>query len=82
MPLSLRIPVAIKFTTAAYGEVDYFSYIASASIEENGILRDADGDELGTQYGLSAAESQNYFTKLVYQFDGDKSIFFTYNYYE
>jgi len=71
-----------KFTTTAYGEIDDFSYIASASIEENGVLRDADGDALGTQYGLSEAESQNYFTKLGYQFDDDKSLLFTYNYYE
>jgi len=71
-----------KFTTTAFGEIDDFSYIASASIENNGILRDADGDALGTQYGLSEAESQNYFTKLAYQFDDEKSVLLTYNYYE
>lgn len=71
-----------KITTTAYGELDKFSYVASVALEENGILRDADGDALGTQYGLSEAKSQNYFTKLGYQFDHDKRLLFTYNYYE
>jgi len=71
-----------KFTTTASGDIEKFSYIASISLEENGVLRDAEGDALGTQYGLSEAKSKNFFTKLAYQFDDSKNLLFTYNYYE
>jgi len=71
-----------KFTMTASGDIEKFSYIASISLEENGVLRDAEGDALGTQYGLSEAKSKNFFTKLAYQFDDSKNLLFTYNYYE
>ncbi|WP_448568666.1 TonB-dependent receptor [Thalassotalea ganghwensis] len=71
-----------KITSTASGAVDNLSYVISVSVEENGVLRDAEGDALGTQYGLSEGKTDNYFTKLNYQFDSDKSVGFTYNYYE
>jgi|TARA_R110001583_G_C5662555_1_gene409811 iron complex outermembrane receptor protein len=74
--------VGTKVTSTAYGEFDNFSYLVSAGLEENGILRDGEGDALGTQYGLSEAKSPNYFTKLGYQLDDDKTLLFTYNYFE
>ncbi|NNG41561.1 TonB-dependent receptor [Pseudoalteromonas sp. NEC-BIFX-2020_002] len=72
----------LKVTTTASGEIDDFSYIVSLGIENNGVLRDAEGDALGTQYGLSEAKSRNFFTKLSYDFDADKSLQMTYNYFE
>jgi iron complex outermembrane receptor protein len=64
------------------GQVDKFSYVASASYEDNGVQRDAEGDVVGLKYGLSDATMQNYFTKFGYQFNDDISLQFIYNYYE
>ncbi len=64
------------------GQLDKFSYVASASYEDNGVQRDAEGDVIGLKYGLSEATMQNYFTKLGYQFNEDISLQFVYNYYE
>ncbi|WP_462159771.1 TonB-dependent receptor [Pseudoalteromonas sp. GB56] len=64
------------------GRQEKFSYLATVSVEENGVQRDAEGDILGLQYGLSDVETQNYFTKLGYDFDNEKSLSLTYNYYK
>lgn len=64
------------------GQLDKFSYVISASYEDNGVQRDADGDVIGLKYGLSEASMQNYFTKFGYQFNDDISLQFVYNYYE
>ncbi|MBS3797820.1 TonB-dependent receptor [Pseudoalteromonas sp. BDTF-M6] len=64
------------------GRLDKFSYLATLSYEENGVQRDAEGDILGLQYGLSDVETENYFTKLGYDFDAEKSLSLTYNYYK
>lgn len=64
------------------GQLDKFSYVASASYEDNGLQRDAEGDVIGLKYGLSEATMQNYFTKLGYQFNDEISLQFVYNYYE
>ena len=63
------------------GNINKFTYVLNASFEENGVQRDAEGDVLGLIYGLSDAKVQNYFTKLGYQFDEDKSLQLTYNHY-
>lgn len=64
------------------GRANKFSYLATISYEENGVQRDAEGDILGLQYGLSDVQTHNYFTKLGYDFDADKALAFTYNYYK
>ncbi|WP_440906054.1 TonB-dependent receptor [Catenovulum sp. SX2] len=80
--VKLEDSVGGKVAASVYGSVDAFSYVASLSHEENGVLRDADGDALGTQYGLSEGVSKNYFTKLAYEFSTEKNLAITYNYYE
>ncbi len=64
------------------GTAGKFSYVLSATREENGVQRDAEGDVLGLQYGLSDAVTENYFTKMAYRMDDDQSLQLTYNYYE
>ncbi|WP_016956149.1 TonB-dependent receptor [Catenovulum agarivorans] len=66
---------------ALHGTLDKFSYLVTASYEENGVQRDAEGDILGLQYGMSDSVTQNYFTRLAYQFDQDKSLQMSYNFY-
>ena len=58
------------------------SYVFNAASEETGLQRDAQGDVPGLVYGLSDTRTQNVFTKLHYQFDDDKSLQFSYNYYQ
>lgn len=70
-----------RLEAAINGNIDKFSYLLTASYEENGVQRDAEGDIPGLQYGLSDAETQNYFTKLAYQFDDEKSLQLSYNFY-
>ena len=71
-----------RIEAAINGQLDKFSYVLTGSYEENGVQRDAEGDVLGLKYGLSDATMQNYFTKLAYQIDEDKSVQLVYNYYE
>ncbi|MDO6427091.1 TonB-dependent receptor [Thalassotalea sp. 1_MG-2023] len=81
---------AVKFKDSAghritgniHGQQDKFAYVISASYEENGVQRDAEGDILGLKYGLSDAVTENLFTKFNYYFDDEKSAQLTYNYYE
>lgn len=70
-----------RVSAAVNGKVKSFDYLVTASYEENGVQRDAQGDILGLQYGLSDAETQNYFTKLGYEFDEQKRLEFSYNYF-
>jgi iron complex outermembrane receptor protein len=71
-----------RVDTSIDGTLDDFSYVLSAITEKTGVERDAEGDAIGLVYGLSETKSNNYFTKLGYQLDDDKSIQLTYNYYE
>ena len=80
--VDLEDSAGVKLTATASGQIDDFSYVAHTTLAENGVFKDAEGDALGTQYGLSEAEIKNYFTKLGYQFDEEKRLVFTYNYYE
>lgn len=70
-----------RIAAAVNGKLDKLSYLLTASYEENGVQRDAEGDILGLQYGLSDSETQNYFTKLTYDFDDEKQLQFSYNFY-
>ena len=70
-----------RVSAAVNGKTGNFDYLLTASYEENGVQRDAEGDILGLQYGLSDAETQNYFTKLGYEFDDEKRLQFSYNYF-
>ena len=70
-----------RVSAAVNGKTGNFDYLLTASYEENGVQRDAEGDILGLQYGLSDAETQNYFTKLGYEFDNEKRLQFSYNYF-
>lgn len=64
------------------GRTGDLSYVVVGSHEENGLQRDAEGDVLGLKYGLSDAVIENYFTKVAYDIDQDKSIQATFNYYQ
>ena len=50
--------------------------------EDNGIIKDADGDALGLLYGMSGFESKNVFTKLAYDLTDQSALSLTYHYFE
>ncbi len=71
-----------RFNGVVSGSIDDFSYVLSGSFEEYGQQKDANGDILGTKYGLSESEASNYFLKAGYAFNDDKFVQLTYNYYD
>jgi iron complex outermembrane receptor protein len=79
--VKLEESAGARVSAAVNGKVENFDYLFTASYEENGVQRDAEGDILGLQYGLSDAKTQNYFTKLGYEFDEHKRLEFSYNYF-
>ncbi|WP_351077594.1 TonB-dependent receptor [Shewanella sp. CAL98-MNA-CIBAN-0140] len=80
--VKLQDSAGYRVDTSIDGTLGDFSYVLSAITEKTGVERDAEGDAIGLVYGLSETKSNNYFTKLGYQLDDDKSIQLTYNYYE
>jgi len=79
--VKLEESAGARVSAAVNGRADKLSYLFTASYEENGVQRDAEGDILGLQYGLSDAVTENYFTKLGYDFDDEKRLQFSYNYF-
>ncbi|MCO6355777.1 TonB-dependent receptor plug domain-containing protein [Pseudoalteromonas shioyasakiensis] len=79
--VKLEESAGARVSAAVNGRADKISYLFTASYEENGVQRDAEGDILGLQYGLSDAVTENYFTKLAYDFDDEKQLQFSYNYF-
>ncbi|QYK03263.1 TonB-dependent receptor [Shewanella psychrotolerans] len=71
-----------RYNASIDGTLDKVSYVLSGSVEETGLEYDAEGDIIGLIYGLSETKSQNLFTKLSYDFDSEKRLQLTYNYYE
>ena len=80
--IEIEDSVGQRYEGGINGEVNNFNYVFNASYEKNGLQRDADGDVLGLKYGLSDAVMQDYFAKLGYHFDQEKSLQFTYNYFQ
>ncbi|SFD18795.1 TonB-dependent receptor [Pseudoalteromonas denitrificans] len=80
--VKLKDSAGSRFNSAINGQINNFNYVVSASYEENGVQRDAEGDIIGLKYGLSDSNTENYFTKLGYEFSQDKTIQFAYNYYK
>ncbi len=64
------------------GTLDKFSYVFNAVYDARGQQKDADGDTLGLVYGLSDLDTLNFFAKTAYQFDSDKRLQATLNYYD
>lgn len=65
------------------GTLDRFSYVLNATIDDNGLQRDADGDIIGQAiYGLSGVRAQSLFGKIGFQIDDEKSLSLTTNYYD
>jgi len=80
--VKLEDSVGRRLDVAIDGTVGKFDYVFSIVSDENGVIRDADGDALGLTYGLSDFKSENLFTKFNYYVDDNRSLQFSYNYFE
>ncbi|WP_077338306.1 TonB-dependent receptor [Pseudocolwellia agarivorans] len=80
--VKLEDSVGRRLDVAIDGTVGKLDYVVSLVSDENGVIRDAEGDALGLQYGLSNFRSDNLFTKFNYYIDSSRSVQFTYNYFE
>ncbi len=74
--LGHRTVLSVNGTHGALG------FVASLSQESYGVQRDADGDILGLQYGLSDSKQRDAFLKLAYDLTDTRSVQLTYNYYD
>ncbi|QYJ87605.1 TonB-dependent receptor [Shewanella mesophila] len=81
-PVKFEDSAGYRYNASINGTLDKVSYVLNGSVEETGLEYDAEGDIIGLIYGLSETKSQNLFTKLSYDFDGEKVLQLTYNYYE
>jgi len=81
---------AIKFEDSAGRRLDMaidgtlgqFDYVLSVVSDQNGVIRDAQGDVLGLTYGLSDFKSDNLFSKINYYIDDSRSLQLSYNYFK
>lgn len=67
---------------SASGKSDALGYVVKVSQENYGVQRDAEGDILGLQYGLSDSKQRDAFLKLSYDLNPEQAFQFTYNYYD
>lgn len=67
---------------SANGYIGKLGLVASLAQQKYGLQRDADGDILGLQYGLSDSKQRDAFIKLSYDFSDQRSAQLTYNYYD
>ncbi len=71
-----------RFDGSLSGTFGNFSYAINGVYDSRGQQKDADGDTLGLIYGLSDLDTKNLFTKLAYEFDEEKRLQLTHNFYD
>lgn len=64
-----------------FGKINKVDYTVSGSFEQNGTLKDAEGDPLGPTYGLSNVETANAFAKVGYDLTSSQRLQLSYNFY-
>lgn len=74
--LGYRSVVSVNGNEGALG------FVATFAQEKYGVQRDAEGDILGLQYGLSDSKQRDAFLKLTYDLTDNQYLQLTYNYYD
>ena len=74
--------VGYRTVLSVDGSTGDLGYVAKLSQDKYGVQRDAEGDILGLQYGLSDSKQRDAFLKLAYQLDDQRALQFSYNYYD
>lgn len=64
------------------GSEGALGFVATLAQEKYGVQRDAEGDILGLQYGLSDSKQRDAFFKLSYDLTDSQYLQLTYNYYD
>ncbi len=71
-----------RSVVAVNGSAGDLGFVASLAQESYGVQRDADGDILGLQYGLSDSKQRDAFFKVTYDLSPTQNLQFSYNYYD
>lgn len=80
-PGSLDNSVGYRLSQSFSGTLDKFSYVASATYNYTGLLKDADGDILGQEDGLGQSYALNTFAKGQYRFSEDNYLTVAYSFF-
>ncbi|MBW2960237.1 TonB-dependent receptor [Mesonia aestuariivivens] len=73
--------VGSKITQTFSGNLDKFSYVASGSVKQTGVYKDANGEVISPFYGLGETSQYSLFGKANYTINDQHSIQLSYNYF-
>ncbi|WP_240768567.1 TonB-dependent receptor [Olivibacter sp. XZL3] len=73
--------IGYRFSQSLYGNLDKFSYVMSGTYNYSGVFKDAKGNVLAQDDGLSQANSTNIYAKAIYQFDTSTDLTVAYNFF-
>lgn len=71
-----------RTVVSASGKPGDLGFVVKLSQEKYGVQRDAEGDILGLQYGLSDSKQRDAFLKLTYDLSANRNLQMIYNYYD
>jgi|GEM_PF-22814 len=73
--------VGYRFSQSLYGKLDRFSYVVNGTYNSYGLFKDAKGNVLAQNDGLSQSYSTDVFAKASYQFSSTSSLTVAYNFF-
>jgi len=80
-PGSLKNSIGYRLSQSFSGTLDKFSYVASATYNYTGLLKDADGNILGQEDGLGQSYALNTFAKGRYRFNERSDLTVAYSFF-
>ncbi|WP_165384666.1 TonB-dependent receptor [Sphingobacterium corticibacterium] len=80
-PGSLDNSIGYRLSQSFSGTIDRFSYVASATYNYTGLLKDAEGNILGQEDGLGQSYALNTFAKATYQFNTHSDLTVAYSFF-
>ncbi|WP_233632506.1 TonB-dependent receptor [Parapedobacter sp. ISTM3] len=78
-PGHLANTVGYRLSQVLHGTINQFSYVAGGTYNYNGVFKDAEGNVLAQDDGLSQTYSYNIFAKAAYQFNPSSNLTLSYN---
>ncbi|SEK78923.1 TonB-dependent receptor [Parapedobacter koreensis] len=78
-PGHLANTMGYRISQVLHGTIDQFSYVAGGSYNYNGVFKDAEGNVLAQDDGLSQTYSYNIFAKAAYQFNASSNLTLSYS---
>jgi len=78
-PGHLSNTVGYRLSQTLHGTVNKFSYVAGGTYNYNGVFKDAEGNVLAQDDGLSQTYSYNFYAKVAYQLTAASDLTLSYN---